>query len=311
MYYVYRYRKNFDIFYIGITTNLETRLAQHKKKDWFTHDLKYEFIELPNRKVSKIYESYLIWRDKPRHNVAEMNCLDLSVLGFDINEDWTPFTTKNVCPTALAKMASSFNINSLLGCKILYTLLANTKLLSDDNLEIVLGTNYFTDLLGKNISPHIKEATTNINNNINGLTYNEIQVFDAINYSQGIMTVKLNLELKPYIRNIKTQYNLHYLKNVLNLNSSYSLRVYNILRSDLYKGVVEYDLEQFKTMVNCNYDKFNNIKTKVLEVSKKEINLKTDLEVDYEFVKEGRRVVALRFYIKEQKNLEQQLYDNY
>jgi plasmid replication initiation protein len=46
------------------------------------------------------------------------------------------------------------------------------------------------------------------------------------------------------------------------------------------------------------YKKFNNIKQKILDASKKEINAKTDLLIDYEEIKTSRKITSIKFIIK-------------
>ncbi len=89
MYYVYRYINNDEIIYIGITNNLEKRYAQHKINDkWLDNNLKYQFIEVKNKYIAKVYEEYLINRDNPKENIAEKNNYDVSDIKFNIKEDW-------------------------------------------------------------------------------------------------------------------------------------------------------------------------------------------------------------------------------
>lgn len=88
MYYVYRYIYKKEIIYIGITNNLYIRYKQHKKDKWFNNELKYQFIEVKNKYLAKIYEEYLINRDNPKSNIAEKNNYDVSDIKFNIKEIW-------------------------------------------------------------------------------------------------------------------------------------------------------------------------------------------------------------------------------
>lgn len=88
MCYVYRYTYKNEIIYIGRTNDLDGRHKQHKRDKWYHDKLKYEFIQLPNTYVSKIYEEYLINRDNPKVNIASKNNYNVSSIQFNIVEIW-------------------------------------------------------------------------------------------------------------------------------------------------------------------------------------------------------------------------------
>ena len=62
------------------------------------------------------------------------------------------------------------------------------------------------------------------------------------------------------------------------------------------------DLREYFGISEAQYKKFNNFKKDVLERSKREINSKTDILIDYEEIKTSRRVTSIRFNIKENPN---------
>ncbi len=46
------------------------------------------------------------------------------------------------------------------------------------------------------------------------------------------------------------------------------------------------------------YKKFNDFKTRVLDIAKREINSKTDIKIDFKLIKAGRKVEVVEFDIK-------------
>lgn len=141
--------------------------------------------------------------------------------------------------------------------------------------------------------------------------YKAYPVFACIEYDkkESKITIQLNSLIMPFLLALKQNFTSYYLYNVSNLRSMYSLRIYNILKADAFKRVVEYSVDDFKTLINCNYERINDVKRKALDVAKKEINLKTDMEIDFEFIKTGRKITSIRFYINVIVNKEQSLYD--
>lgn len=47
---------------------------------------------------------------------------------------------------------------------------------------------------------------------------------------------------------------------------------------------------------------YKSIKSRVLEVAKKEINKLSDINVDFEEIKENKKVVKIKFYISKKNN---------
>lgn len=123
---------------------------------------------------------------------------------------------------------------------------------------------------------------------------------------EGTVIFKFDSNLKPYLLELKELYTSYRLDNILSLKSKYSIRFYEILKSNSFKRVVEINIEELKTMVGAkekSYSVYQNFKNKVVNVAIKEINLKTDLHIDsdYEEIKTGRKVTSIKFNIKQNK----------
>ena len=114
----------------------------------------------------------------------------------------------------------------------------------------------------------------------------------------GYVKLELHRELIPYLLQLKSKFTSYYLSNVLKMKSKYSIRLYEILKSHQYKREVKIEVEALKKMLKCeNYVKYANLKQKVLDVAVKEINSNTDLFVEYEPEKQGRKVWAVKFML--------------
>ena len=66
-------------------------------------------------------------------------------------------------------------------------------------------------------------------------------------------------------------------------------------------GNREIALDEFRSLLGIEntktYNSYGKIKEKILEVSKREINKKTDLTISYSEVKKSRKVEAIKFKI--------------
>jgi plasmid replication initiation protein len=76
------------------------------------------------------------------------------------------------------------------------------------------------------------------------------------------------------------------------------------LKSNLFKGQITIELEELKNMTGAKekaYSIYNNVKSKVLMQAQKELSNKTDISFEFEELKTGRKVTALKFYIHSPK----------
>lgn len=120
----------------------------------------------------------------------------------------------------------------------------------------------------------------------------------------GVWQVHLaaSVEAMEYIF---TPENLGYLKyrlgNVINLTSRYSYVLYLYLEHNRFRGSWEVSLDEIKGILRCTsetynqYFRFNGL---VLKRCKEELDKKTDCHFEYEAVKRGRTVTAIRFIME-------------
>ncbi len=117
--------------------------------------------------------------------------------------------------------------------------------------------------------------------------------------SKGWIEFEISSKLESELLKLKDQFTKYYLKNISKLKSQYSVRLYELLRQYLSVGKREIEIEALKSMLGIEkneYEKFNHLKTRVIEKSIKEVTQKTDLDFKVKYIKEARKVVAMLFY---------------
>ena len=95
-------------------------------------------------------------------------------------------------------------------------------------------------------------------------------------------------------------YTSYKLVDILSLKSKYSIRLYEILKSNLYKKCIEIEIEELKKMLYANeksYNVYQNVKNKVIMQAQKELKNKTDIAFNFTEIKTGRKVTSIKFYI--------------
>lgn len=122
--------------------------------------------------------------------------------------------------------------------------------------------------------------------------------------NKAILDLRFDPLLKPYLLELAGEYTKYQLKNILELKSSYSLRVYELIKQweSVGKRVIKLaDLREYLG-IDTEYKRMCDFERRVLKVAEKEITEKTDLWLEYDKVKKGRLVEAIefRFGVKEE-----------
>ena len=132
-----------------------------------------------------------------------------------------------------------------------------------------------------------------------------------INPDTGKVVLKLDDNLKPYLLNFANKPHTRFLYlTKAALSTGYTKRLYEILKSKegmaygIWPPGTDYlPIEEFKEMmyVPKSY-KAGNIKKRILNPAKEEIEEKTDIKFSYREIKEGKAVVGYQFRIAKQED---------
>lgn len=126
----------------------------------------------------------------------------------------------------------------------------------------------------------------------------------------GCIDLFFSPHIIPFLSEIKDNFTQYKLEHVLNLKSSYGIRLYEILKSSML-GEATLSVEWLKESLELpeSYKQISNLKDRVLNPAVKEINKHTDMTVSYEQIKTGRVITAFKFIFvfraaKKQTNLD-------
>lgn len=121
-----------------------------------------------------------------------------------------------------------------------------------------------------------------------------------IDKSSGKITVKLDEDMQKYVVGWFEQYTQYALCQVLPMQSQYSFLLFELLKSYANLKKYTFDIDDLKSKIGgVNYSNFKDFRKNVLEKATKEINLYTDLEISWEPITKGRKVIQITFYITE------------
>lgn len=258
MHYVYRYTNNREIIYIGITDDLCRRKKEYKRNDiWYHNELRYEFIEVDNKYIVKVYEEYLINRDSPKENRASKNNYNVDEIKFNIEEIWKLVMLEEIGNKADVKKCNEKKANKINKAAALEEQMQEVddkfvELISKNKQEIVkvyydeyeflsviLKCHQFKEILSSKYMPScVIGIVFNQNNNIVVIQFNQYK----------------NLEEK-YQDKYKKIYELLDI-NKLNLDKNYGIKILNIEMINIEKKYMSYIYKKYETTLVRIKDNF-------------------------------------------------------
>lgn len=131
------------------------------------------------------------------------------------------------------------------------------------------------------------------------------------NKKSGVARIKLDEDLVPFLFDLGQKFTQYQLYNILAMKSAFSVRVYELLKSYAYQRSKTFDIDELKHLLGVenikSYVNFKDFRRYVLEKAQTEINELTDLNVYFEPITKGRKVVKVRFKIDTKNPIERML----
>ena len=120
---------------------------------------------------------------------------------------------------------------------------------------------------------------------------------------EGRFKIALTNEIMPYLTQLKGQFTQYQLNHISGFSSVYAIRLYELFTQYKRFGDRYISVEDLKKWLQLEdkYDRYNNLNQRVLTPALSEINEKSDLSVEYEPIKKGRKVTGIEFSITYEK----------
>ncbi|ENU79255.1 hypothetical protein F975_02947 [Acinetobacter sp. ANC 3789] len=120
--------------------------------------------------------------------------------------------------------------------------------------------------------------------------------------NHGVIELTFAPDVVPLITRLEKHFTSYQLKQVSQLTSKYAIRLYEILISWREVGKTPVvTIEDFREKIGLDdseYQRMDNLKRIVIEPAIKQINLYTDIQVEYEQFKTGRTITGFQFKFK-------------
>lgn len=121
---------------------------------------------------------------------------------------------------------------------------------------------------------------------------------------KGTITLRLSDEIKPYVLELEKWFTQYKLKNILEFNSYYAIRLYEIIKCEdgatgNMQSELEFEIEELRQYFGCEnkYKSFADFKKNTIEVAVREINEKSDIWLKPTYKKWGRAYTSVSFEI--------------
>lgn len=121
--------------------------------------------------------------------------------------------------------------------------------------------------------------------------------FAEYNNKEGSLTVEFNEHIMPYLAQVRQKFVLYNLKEIANFGSLYSTRLYELIQEFKDTGYIIKSVAQLREVfaVGKKFPDYNNFKRYTFAHAVDEINAQYEMNLRFEELKEGRKVVSIRF----------------
>ncbi len=178
----------------------------------------------------------------------------------------------------------------------------------------VLSVEEFIDLFGsdpKNAYAEMEEAATKLYERdirrIEGTTRKRLRWVYMAEYKKGEGKVRLGFspEIAPYLTMLHKRFTSYKLEDVASLRSAYAIRLFEMLVQFSETGLFVISLADFKLRLGLDekYDRFSNLKARVIDPAVKDLVTKTSLDIVWQGIKKGKTVDRLEFRFSEKQQL--------
>jgi len=122
-----------------------------------------------------------------------------------------------------------------------------------------------------------------------------------INPRSRRIKVRLDEDIQKYVIALISDYTQYSLWEVVPMKSRYSFVLFELLKSYAFQKKPSYtfELDELKKQIGATkYNNFKDFRINVLELATREINQFTTINIQWEPIKKGRKVVQIVFYIR-------------
>lgn len=114
---------------------------------------------------------------------------------------------------------------------------------------------------------------------------------------EGRVELSFTIHVMPYLSMLYSKVTSYDLRRVACLDSIHSFRLFEMLMQFRKTGWAYIEVESLRVALGLSeaYQRFNNLRQRVIDPAVAELKAKSNLDVSYELKREGRKVIAIKF----------------
>ena len=161
------------------------------------------------------------------------------------------------------------------------------------------------NLSSKDAYAALKDATNDLYERsiveINGKRTTKDRWVSRVAYHDGEGWAELSFSphITPHLTSLSGKFTEYRLGQVANLRSTYAVRLFEWCIQFVDNGWLIISLDDLAQRLGVGYKLYNDIRRYVIEPAVKELQAKSNLDIKWEPIKEGRSVKSIRFTFKE------------
>ena len=134
----------------------------------------------------------------------------------------------------------------------------------------------------------------------------QVSWLSSAKYDLGEVRLAFSPELKPYLLQLKDKFTAIDISDLMQFKSVHAIRIYELLKQYYNIGERTLSIEEIKQCcgVPDRLKKYSDFEKKLLLISQREINEKSDIRFEFERLKKSRKIVAIKFIISNNKSYE-------
>ena len=124
--------------------------------------------------------------------------------------------------------------------------------------------------------------------------------------NSGHIELRFDINLKPYLLQLKGYFTQYQLENIVTFKSSYAIRLYELLKTEQFKAkhngqfIKKFEYSEIRALMGMNeteYAFFKDFRVRVIDPAVREINASSNLEiVQVDYPKTGRKITHIVFH---------------
>jgi plasmid replication initiation protein len=119
------------------------------------------------------------------------------------------------------------------------------------------------------------------------------------------LDISFHPKMKPFLLQLQTQFLMYDIRNVLSIQSSFSVRIYELLKQYESIGKRRLSIQELKEMLDVQdkYPLYANFKQRVILKAQEDLEKSTDIRFTFDEIKSGKQVTELLFHIFRNKEI--------